>query len=132
MAGAARPRFAGVLVRGTDEDQLAPGVRLQICWQVRSNYSGRSRSRDKLRGPKHWTVLMPDAALATTRVTRVPGRLELADMAIHHGQSTLRQPPRRVGREDVDSAPGPASPLPALPAWFWAGGGVASGAWVPA
>jgi len=39
---------------------------------------------------------------------------------------------RRFGREDVDSASGPASPLPAVPAWFWPGVGVGSGAWVPA
>jgi hypothetical protein len=36
----------------------------------------------------------------------------------------------RVDREDVDSVPGPASPLPAVPAWFWPGAGVGSGAWV--
>ena len=40
---------------------------------------------------------MPDVALATARATRVPGRPELADMAIHHSQSTLRPPPRRIG-----------------------------------
>jgi beta-glucosidase len=37
-----------------------------------------------------------------------------------------------TGREDVDSASGPASPLSALLPWVWAGAGVASGAWVPA
>ena len=63
--------FGGSPSQGIGEDQLAKGVGLQICWQVRSNHSGRSRSRDKPCGPKHRTVLMPGAALATARATRV-------------------------------------------------------------
>src|SRR5579859_1313572 len=91
MTGVARP-VPRSPSQGIGEDQLAQGVGLQICWQVRSSHSGRPRSKDKPCDPKHQTVLMPGAALATARATRVLGRPELADMAIHHGQSTLRPP----------------------------------------
>jgi hypothetical protein len=58
---------------------------------------------------------------------RLPGR---ADAASDQAR-TAACDQRIVGREDVGSASGPASPLAALPAWFGAVTGVVSGALGP-
>src|ERR1700689_781358 len=118
---------------------------LNVGEQKHESLHGHSVEAPPGCGPASSHTITPDLP------TRMAPRL-LTGLADHpHGRAPIANAPRRqnkqfgaalaprarsdyharIGREDVDSASGPASPLPAVPSWFWPDAGVGSGAWVP-